>query len=492
MDLALVLQSAQNYTQQKMQREDRKLKQDEYQHGLEVERKKQEMALKIKQAQAKFLQAQDPNAKQQAMVDLQAVDPNVALATQEKMTDLDEQQVDIEGKQRKSASDLELRTAQAMKQSLEAYATNPSQATLNREVMRLGSLSRNKVIKTDPQALLQFKASPPSPGSPRFQEMMRGFDDTIGMLGEKPESEFYGGNQFKEISTNLASRLAGEGRPDPRVLRDPDYAQMQYPEIFSEETAKWNADRAAGAKAKGLTVVNRMPSTSEPTRQVETNLQNQAVMLDGVVDLIDTIQKDITPESFTYLGRGGAYVSDKLQQAGVPITPEMSQRIDEQQTLASDATFMTYQLIVAWSGKAVTDRERKMLFEAIGDPKAMGYTRYQAALKGLRKMANTTSIGKRKVLRFGVDTTLNESERRMIDSKISAIEQRRLGGEIDDEQAIKEMQKVGVMFETRARLASRRSKSSGPAPSRDRLEKLRALRDSGASEEEIEEAMRGL
>lgn len=482
-DLSSVLQAAQGYSRLKMAREDREFERQEHMRKIELARKEQEMMVKVKQVQAKAFLAQQPEAQAEAMAELAALDPKTAMETQGFV----DKRAAEESERGRTAG---LESARAVKQALTAYASAPEEtrdATLNREIMRLGGLSREGIIRLDPKQILQIKASPPAPGSPRFEGMMADLDATIGLL-EGPEKRQRYNAELEQIG-GMAFEEAGG-------VNDYEWQVQHNPEAVERARAKVEAVGLGRAKAAG-TNINvspriQMPGTAEPTRQVETDLQTQAAMLDDVVGLIDTIEGDVTPESFTFLGRGKAFMADKAQQAGLKISPEMEQRIEEQQTVASDATFMTYQLIVAWSGKAVTDRERALLFSAIGDPQKMGYARYKAALRALKNMALTSGANKRRALRFGIDTTLNENERRMIDSSIQAVEKRRLAGEIDDAEAIEEMEKVGRMFETRVRLASRRSKrgqqEQGKAKQDRAVELARKIRDGTATSEDRAEA----
>ena len=291
-DLAKVLQGAQALSRMRMDKEQHELAVNDYHRQVELARKQQEMAVKVRQAQAKVMQAQQPEARQEAISELQALSPETAISTQEQIQGLETKQQTLASKRRDLKISQSLKGAEAMQQLL----PNAVQQTdvgpqvdirnLFAATSRMQQLAQVGIVdqgQADAMSSLFNRARQATIAGAQGQltgeqlaaemqgvasdvgAMLEGAQQGIELLGD-PEKRARFNAELEQIGGRAFELAGGEN--------DYEWQVRNNPEAITQARKEMQEARLSRAKAAGTTIVNRMGQEYDPaTRGARTAFQ---------------------------------------------------------------------------------------------------------------------------------------------------------------------------------------------------------------------------
>jgi hypothetical protein len=296
-------------------------------------------------------------------------------------------------------------------------------------------------------------------------------------------------NIQKEAAGLFAAKRGDAALGDPRIAIQQD-APGYAAELQALMAAK-EKENLANSKAKGVNVTAnvQMPGTTDPTTAAETGISQNLMMEQDVGEMAKEIKSLARPELFGLEGaaKGGAYSALGYLSPNL-LTDSARDFVKDRQGVKSYGTMMLYKFIVAMSGKAVTDAERRTIYDAIGTPD-MGYDKYKSAVDAVEKiMSRQASIDSGR-LNEGISTVVDQKEQAVIDRAVRALGDRLATGEIDQKQFTEGMGRVSAMWRVKYSGATKRlvsaaveriraAKEAGRAPDPADLETLRKTRQS--------------
>jgi len=467
LDLAMVLRASQNYALK--EREDRldAEAREARRHDLDLEQGRLDLAAKIKMAQSKVLGAQSEADKKTAMGELAATDPASAMSMEKHQLGIEEQQREAEAAQvaqakskRAEATQQQLKLAEITRDVLGKSVVKGSAGQeivsfgeLNRGMSQMRNLAQAGLIPQEPvaqleqgmqQMLTQAQQAGPAGQAlvqkqlvPQLRAMQEDADKVIGVFGDPEKMQRYDALLEKAAGMASADLQAPWVRQDPlKALGDPTAAPLirKYMEQIEIEEPR---ARAKSAGQKGTTIV-QMPGLKEPSRQFESVISDRLDMAEGFLAKANAIESQLKPEFFGIEGKARGAVNWTMGQFGA--LPERQAIWQEQkQEITTFGTMMLYDLIVAMSGKAVTDKEFQRIQKAVGDPDSMTFNEYSSAVKAMKKVMNFSKQRYQKMMQpgGGQNYITDDKDRIWLDEQVAGLEDAVSAEEITPEQAEK-------------------------------------------------------
>jgi hypothetical protein len=301
----------------------------------------------------------------------------------------------------------------------------------------------------------------------QVQALREGAAQGIQLLGDPEKRKRYNTtieNQARYASTILAERGA-EGADVTRML-DPEEAS-QDADLWAEAGGRMEKDRLARSKANAAktTVINQMPGTVEPTRQHESVIQDRLDMTEGYLQKIAGVKPLIKPEFFGLSGDVRQLAGKTMGYLFGALPEKQAEWIQAKQELRSFGSLMLYDMVLAMSGKAVTEREMAFIKQAAGDPESMTYEEFRGAVMAMEKVMGHSRSRYRRLLRPGGGPSYidDERDREWLDQQTVAIEDAVGAGRLTPEQSEKRKDSITRQLLLRMEGREARSRLSGGA-----------------------------
>lgn len=408
-DLALVLKSAQDFTRRKQDREDRDFARSEHQRKLELARKQQEMDIKVKQAQAKVLQAQTPEAQQAAMGELQAFEPSVAMETQEKLGEFEAGQQEITAKRQTFATkrrefkiDQSLKGAEAMQQLLpSAVQETPAGPQVDIKGLfgatsRIQKMAQQGIVdqgQADAVSKLFDRARQATvaggQGQLNGEQMSAEMQSIAGDVGSMIESakqgvDLLGDPEKRQRFNSELEQLGGRAFELGGGENDYEWQAMNNPKGIEQARAERREDRLRRAKATAPRSYFDMGTKEEIaplTKGARTQILKESASSRKLLDMYRRSAKSAEPWMFKYHGRAKVGLGEFLSRLPGDLAPEgwrgdMNDFLDTY--MSSERGFSLYRKKITGAQAAMAELEYLRKQAANMD---MSWPRFQAAIR---------------------------------------------------------------------------------------------------------------
>lgn len=367
------------------------------------------------------------------------------IAAQERRLDFDIQKAnrDFQKEQIKNFETVGQNTAQAFGTAFEELNSNDSRANRVRVWKQLKGLQRDGLISDqvtiDPNLVLDPDAD--------FKGFLQETSRELTTRFEGPT----------DLSTEARQIAEGAGLDPDTMTRE---ELLEHPDFVAERLRREAlAERRAEKSAPRISVGDKSPLTTGATTQTQMWVRSARTELRNLKATTDLLNSPKGQKLFTVQSKFWNEPIARIKDALSASNPADKELLDTLQTAQQGARFGALAILNRFSGKQLTDNERKFTLKATGDPDSLTPTEIRTGL-GLvqRKLAQA--------LLDDVDTLENKG----LDLKAIRKESEEALGIPQGPKASKGLQGALERIKT--------------APSTAREEYLK-LKQSGASEEEL-------
>jgi hypothetical protein len=392
----------------KMQKEDRALALQEQQHQADLAQKKLTFDTQVRAAKSAYYTAPDTTSRSKAGMQLAALSPDAYQEVQ----GFETKQAGAQSAMQ-TAADTHLKAqegliatskfnqAKLLQDAVQSYVQDPTDANANRNVMNLYAATKADVV--DLSQAQRFHEAARNANVPELEKIAAESQQDM----EKWAPAVKKGPEFRPAADALgALRFFTTLPPSTPEIKDPAnlLASASGPAVASQlDPPRWKLANelymqakekaaAAGASKQINYGPGSLPATVTPQKTSLGRLENTIDMYDSVLQKLDVMQPEVekggADQFFGLKGDAMGLASKTMGYLMGSATPEAIQKWqDQKQELTSFGTMMTYDFLVALSGKAVTDAERKTIVKAVGDPENMTLFEYRSALRAMRKVS---------------------------------------------------------------------------------------------------------